>query len=78
MKKTHLQIAAWLIAMALALGIAARFWSTAFPVAAVPFPLTRGEAKARLENFVESMGVPPDGYRSAIGFGESTETKNFI
>ena len=78
MNKKSLQIAAWLISMALALGVAARYWNQAFPTAAVPFPLTRGEVMARMENFVGSMGAPVAGYRSAISFGESTETKNFI
>jgi hypothetical protein len=63
--------------MVLALGIAGHFWSLAFPVAAVPFPLTREDVKTRLADFVGSI-VPLDGCRSAMLFQESTETKNFI
>jgi len=76
--KKSLQIAAWLLLMALALGIAARYWSAAFPVAAVPFPLTRDEVTARMEKLLTAMGAPIESYRSAVRFGESTETKNFI
>jgi hypothetical protein len=64
--------------MALALGIAARYWSVAFPVAAVPFPLTRAEVRTRMEDFLGMMGAPVAEYRSAILFEESTATKNFI
>ncbi len=78
MNKKSLQIATWLLAMAIALGIAAHFWRTAFPVAAVPFPLTRGEVRTRMESFLGAMGAPAQGYRSAILFEESTESKNFI
>jgi hypothetical protein len=76
--KKRLQIVAWLVAMGVALGIAARLWDVAFPVAAVPFPLTRGEVQTQMQDFLGSMGAPVGEYRSAISFGESTETKNFI
>ena len=76
--KKSLQMAAWLVSMALALGIAARFWSAAFPVVSVPFPVTRGQVQTRMEDFLGSMGAPVKEYRSAILFGESTEPKDFI
>jgi len=72
------QIAGWLIAMALALGIAVRLWSVAFPVAAVPFPLERGDIETKMAAFLGSMGVPVGQYRSAVRFDEETGTKNYI
>ena len=66
--KKSLQMAAWLAAMAVALAIAARFWSLAFPVAAATFPLTRGEVRGRMEWFLAAMGAPVAGYRSALRF----------
>ncbi len=78
MNKKTLQIVAWLVSMAVALGIAARFWSMAFPVAAVSLPLTRAGAQAAMEKFLGSMGAPVRDYRSAVLFQETAETKNFI
>lgn len=78
MNKKTLQLPAWLLAIALALCIAARYWSVAFPVAAVPFPSTRGEVRAAMEKLLGAMGAPLDGYRDAVRFEEGTETKNFI
>jgi len=71
-------IVAWLVAMALALAVAAHFWSVAFPIAAVPFPLTRSQEQIRLDDFIRSMSPSMDGYRSVVLFQESTECKNFI
>jgi len=76
--KKPLQIAAWLAGMALALGIAMRFWSVAFPVAALPAPLPRGEVKTRMSDFLASVGGPVSGYVSGMRFDEWTGTKNFI
>ena len=68
----------WLLSIALALGIALHFWSVAFPVAAVPFPLARTQVQARMAAFLTGLGAPLDQYRTAIRFGESTDAKNFI
>ena len=78
LNKKSLQIGVWLAAIALALGIAARFWSVTFPVAAVPFPLTRAEVTGRMEKFLASMGAPVGEYRGALRFGEAAEARNFI
>ena len=78
LNKKLVQIAAWLAAMALAVVLATRFWSIAFPVASVPFPLTRAQSGDRMAKFVKGMGTQIDGYRSAVLFDESAETKNFI
>jgi membrane protease YdiL (CAAX protease family) len=71
-------IAAWSLSAIIALMVAARLWSTAFPVAAIASPLTAVEARGRLTDFIHSMGVNTDGYRDALRFGEDTNARNYI
>lgn len=76
MRKSPFALLAVLVVVCLA--GSAWMWRRAFPLAGVEFRVSREEARARLEGFIESLGHPLAGYRHAITFSEDGDTKRFL
>ena len=77
MKRT-ISILAFILLGLLGLGTAIALWDQAFPTAVLDLRISRTEAEAQMQQWLQAQGFPLVGYHHAILFGETSETKNYL
>ena len=68
----------WVLLGVVGLVFAQRYFFRAFPEASVDFKVSRGEALARAQKFVGSLGEDVSGYQSAIVFDVDDNAKTYL
>lgn len=68
----------WVLLGVVGLAFAYRYFFRAFPEASVDFKISRGEALARAQKFVGTLGEDAAGYQSAIVFDVDDNAKTYL
>ena len=68
----------WILAGLLGIGVAYRYFFSAFPEAAVDFQVTRGAAHDRARAFAEAQGAQLQDYKSSVVFGVDDQEKIYL
>lgn len=68
----------WILAAAIAIGVAARYYFKAFPEASVNFQVPKSQALETARQFCISQGAHLEGYESSIIFNVDEEAKTYL